>query len=186
MKKFIFLTIIALICTCILASCGVVYVPIGIGNDDNSTEDGNGSITDNNSLTPDYPPTETDANSLPIEIDPGVNIETQAGQDAINITYTNKATVDLSDGTVRLYYANPSKSKVDVVVSLVVQDKIICQSQRIAPGHQINTLPLLDEAKSFLIVGGYDAKYVVGCYDPETNQKDLVELEGGVHLEVVE
>ena len=178
MKKFIFLTIIALICTCILASCGVVYVPIGIGN---------GSITDNNSLIPDYQPTETDANSLPIEIDPSVNIETQAGQDAINITYTNKATVDLSDGTVRLYYANPSKSKVDVVVSLVVQDKIICQSQRIAPGHQINTLPLLDEAKSFLIVGGYDAKYVVGCYDPETNQKDLVEIEGGVvHLEVVE
>lgn len=148
---------------------------------------GNPSVQEVEQIVPAYPPKETDPNQSPMEGDPGGEIETQAGQDAMNITYGEKAVADLSSGTVSFYYANPSRSNVDVVVSLVVADKVICQSQRITPGHQISKLAILDNARGVLQVGGYDAKFVVGCYDPETNAKDLIEVEGGgVYLEVVE
>lgn len=144
-------------------------------------------VGDTDKLVPDYPPQETDPNQTPMESDPGGEIETGEGQAAINLTYLAKATADLSEGTVELYYANPSRSKKDVVISLVVDGTVICRSQRITPGHQIKHLMILDDAKGKLAVGGYDAKFVVGCYDSETNKKELVELEGsGVRLEVVE
>ncbi len=144
---------------------------------------------DDNKIVPDYPPQATDPNQSPMDNDPGGTLETEEGGAGVNLTYTATATVDLSEGTVTLYYANPSKSTQDMVVSLVLENSniVICRSQRITAGNQIRELPLEDDARAALDEGGYDAKYVVGCYDPNTNEKAMVELVGGgVRVNVVQ
>jgi hypothetical protein len=76
-----------------------------------------------------------------------------------------------------------------MVVSLVFDngDVVICRSQRITAGNQIRELPLDEDAREALELGGYNARYVVGCYDPNTNEKAIVELVGGgVVVTVVE
>ena len=140
-------------------------------------------------LVPDYPPQDTEPNQSPMESDPGGTLATEEGGAGVNLTYTPTATVDLSEGTVKLYYANPSKSTQDMVISLVLEngDTVICRSQRITAGNQVRELPLEEGAKEMLDVGGYNARYVVGCYDPDTNEKAIVELVGsGVVVTVVE
>ena len=147
------------------------------------------NVEESDKLVPDYPPQETDPNQRPMESDPGGTLETEEGGAGVNLTYTDTAIVNLTDGTVKLYYANPSKSTQDMVVTLVLENgnTVICRSQRITPGNQVKELPLDENAKEILKTGGYDAKYVVGCYDPNTNEKAIVELVGsGVVVTVVE
>ena len=127
-------------------------------------------------LLPDYPPQETDPNQKPMDNDPGGSFETAEGAEGVNLTYELSATVDLSDESVSLYYANPSKSTQDMVVKLVVDDKIICASKKLVPGNEINNLSLEAGMKDVLTVGGYDAKFVIGCYDPQSSEKAVVDL----------
>lgn len=161
---------------------GVWSLAASLSNKNNAPDD---ETSDN--LTPDYPPQATDPNQSPMESDPGGELETSEGGGGVNLTYSSVAFVDLSEGSVSLYYANPSKSTQDMVVRLVVDDEIICSSQRLTPGNQIKSLPLNEEVIDKLAVGGYDAKYVVGCYDRVTSEKAAIELiGGGVVLTVTE
>lgn len=175
------LLIVGLVVLIILLIVGIITVSVLLSRSSGTGE------TDK--LVPDYPPQETEPNQTPMESDPGGEIETGKGQEAINLTYKPSATANLSKGIVELHYANPSRSQKDVVISLVVDGTVICRSQRITPGHQVNQLTILDDAKKKLAEadpGDYDAKFVVGCYDSKTNAKELVELEGGgVRLKVV-
>ena len=128
-------------------------------------------------LIPDYPPTETDPNQSPIEGDVGGSFETIDGKEGLNVTYEAVAKVDLSDGKVKLHYANPSKSTQDIVVTLVYKNVVICRSQRITRGHQITSLPLEEGVKEKLEEGVYEgAQYLIGCYDPDTNEKAVLEV----------
>ena len=138
-------------------------------------------------LVPDYPPQEADPNQSPMENEPDGTLETQVGGTGVNITYTTTAKAYLSDSKVELYCANPSKSLQDMVITLVVDDVIICRSQRVTPGNQIKSLALDEEAKEVLAEGTYtNAQFLIGCYDPETSEKAALELAVDVDLTVVE
>ena len=138
-------------------------------------------------LVPDYPPQEADPNQSPMENEPDGTLETQVGGTGVNITYTTKATAYLSEDKVELYCANPSKSLQDMVITLVVDDVIICRSQRVTPGNQIKSLALDEDAKKSLEAGTYStAQFLIGCYDPETSEKAALELAVEVDLVVVE
>lgn len=139
-------------------------------------------------LVPDYPVPETDPNQKPMEDDPGGSFETGEGGAGVNLTYTPTALVDLSDETVKLYFANPKKSTNDMIASLVIDGTVICRSKKIVAGNQITELKLQSGVKDILPEGVYNnAKYVVGCYDPTTNEKAIVELVGaGVTVTVVQ
>ena len=178
-RKILTIALFALLALLII---GIIVVCLILNGGDND---------DANKIVPDYPPQATDPNQSPMENDPGGVLETSEGGAGVNLTYTATATAHLSEGVVKLYYANPSKSTQDMVVTLVLDNEnneIVCRSQRITPGNQVNELPLDESIKDLLEVGaGYNAKYVVGCYNPETSEKAIVELEGGgVVLSVVE
>ena len=178
-KKILIISLSALLLVLII---GIIVCVVMLNNN-------KPTVDESDKLVPDYPPQETEPNQAPMEGDPGGTIETEAGGAGVNLTYTATATVDLSEGTVKLYYANPSKSTQDMVVSLVLENEntVICRSQTITAGNQVSELPLEASAKEMLEVGGYNARYVVGCYDPNTNEKAIVELVGsGVVVTVVE
>ena len=189
-KKILTVSLIALLALLII---GIIILCVVLANPRNS--DGNGDFVntdanDPDKIVPDYPPQDEDPNQAPMENDPGGQLETEEGGGAVNITYGQDARVDLSEGKVTLYCANPSKSTRDMVITLVLDNgsnTVICRSQRVTPGNQIKELPLDENAKEVLLAGGYNAKYVVGCYNPVSNEKDTVELETkGIVLTVVE
>lgn len=180
-KKLILVIILAVALVAALV-VGVVAIVNAVRGNDEPAETESGEL-----LVPDYPPQATDPNQSPMEDDPGGTLETNEGGAGVNLTYTSVATADLSEGKVTLYYANPSKSTQDMVISLVVNGNVICRSQRITPGNQVTTLPIEESIRDVLVVGGYNAEYRVGCYDPDTGEKAVVELVGsGVVLTVVE
>lgn len=135
-------------------------------------------------LPPDYPPQETEVNQLPIPNDPGGEIQTPEGGGAVNITYSEEIKIDLSDKTVSLYYANPSRSNQNVAIAVTIGNEVIFRSALITPGNMVRTLSLEEGAEKKLSVGGYNATLIVYCYHPETGEKAMVDTKGEVILTV--
>lgn len=128
-------------------------------------------------LAPDYAPVEEEENAQPIEDDSNEKLEAEEGGGAVSLTYSNEATIDLSDKTASLVFANPGKSLQDMVVQIVIDDTVIVQSGTIKPGNQVTTLDLLDGAETKLQPGGYDGKFVVFYYDQDSGEKAVVNTE---------
>lgn len=137
-------------------------------------------------LTPDYAPKETEVNQTPIGRDDGNKMEVEDGRGAVSLAYFSYVTVDLSDQHAVLMFANPEKSTQDMVVQIVIQDQVIAQSGRLTPGNKVTSLNLLEDAEKRLAVGGYDAKFVVFFYNPDTGEKSIVNTEIPISVSVVE
>lgn len=137
-------------------------------------------------IAPDYPPQGTEANQKPLEGDESEKMESPQGGGSINVTYNVNATVDLSEGTVALLYANPQASNQDVAILIMIDDLVIAKSDLISPGNGVDTLPLDDYAKGRIAVGGYDAELVIRAYDPVSGEKAMVDTKGQLSLTVVE
>ena len=137
-------------------------------------------------ITPDYPPQGTEANQKPLEGDESEKMESPQGGGSINITYNVNATVDLSEGTVSLLYANPQASNQDVAILIMIDDLVVAKSDLISPGNGVDTLILDEYAAKQLSVGGYDAELVIRAYDPVSGEKAMVDTKGQLSLTVVE
>lgn len=137
-------------------------------------------------ITPDYPPQGTEQNQKPLEGDDSNKIESPEGGGAINVTYQTSVKVDLSENKVTLLYANPQASNQNVAILIMIGDLVVAKSDLITPGHGVDTLTLEKQAKERLMVGGYDGELVVRAYDPETNEKAMVDAKGKVKITIVE
>ena len=137
-------------------------------------------------ISPDYPPQGIESNQTPIEGDDSGKLVSPEGGGAINVTYGTAATVDLSEKTVTIYYANPNASNQNVSILIMVNDLVVAKSDLITPGNQVSKLELQKEAASRLQVGGYNAELVVRAYDPESGEKAMVDTKGELTLTVTE
>ena len=137
-------------------------------------------------ISPDYPPQGIESNQTPIDGDDSGKLESPEGGGAINVTYGTAATVDLSEKTVTIYYANPNASNQNVSILIMVNDLVVAKSDLITPGNQVSKLELQKEAASRLQVGGYNAELVVRTYDPESGEKAMVDTKGELTLTVTE
>ena len=137
-------------------------------------------------IAPDYPPQGTEQNQKPLEGDDSEKIQSPSGGGAINVTYNLNATVDLSEDTVTLLYANPQASNQNVALLIMIDDLVVAKSDLINPGNGVETLKLDAYAKKKIQVGGYNAELVIRAYDPETGEKAMVDTKGQLSLTVVE
>lgn len=137
-------------------------------------------------ISPDYPPQGIESNQTPIDGDDSGKLDSPEGGGAINVTYGTAATVDLSEKTVTIYYANPNASNQNVSILIMVNDLVVAKSDLITPGNQVSKLELQKEAASRLQVGGYNAELVVRAYDPESGEKAMVDTKGELTLTVTE
>ena len=137
-------------------------------------------------LTPDYAPQKNEVNQKPIEGDSNEKMEASEGGGAVSLTYSSNVTIDLSDEKSILMFANPGKSTQDMVVQIVIQEQILVQSGKLTPGNQVTTLDLMDGAAKKLAVGGYEGKFVVLYYHPETGEKAIVNTEIPITVYVIE
>ncbi len=137
-------------------------------------------------LAPDYAPKEEEQHAETIPDDDAEKMEQPDGGGAVSLTYSKEVTIDLSDGTAEVYFANPGKSNQDIVLQIVVQDEVIVQSGTLKPGNQVKNLELLDGVSKILKAGGYEGKFVVLYYHPETAEKAVVNTEIPVSITVNE
>lgn len=137
-------------------------------------------------LAPDYAPQEMEQNAESIPDDSGEKMDTPEGGGSVSLTYSNEVTIDLSDKKASLYFANPGKSNQDMVLQVLIQDTVIIQSGTLKPGNQVSTVDLLDGAAKQLAPGGYDGKFVVLYYSPETGEKAMVNTEIPITITVKE
>lgn len=127
-------------------------------------------------LAPDYAPQQTEENAEPIDDDSdGEKLQQQQGGGAVSLTYSKEVTIDLSDKTANLMFANPGKSNQDMMIQIVIQDTVIVQSGLLTPGYQVTKLELFDNAK--LSSGTYEGKFVVLYYQKDTGEKAMLNTE---------
>lgn len=127
-------------------------------------------------LAPDYAPQQTEENAEPIDDDAsGDKLVQPQGGGAVSLTYSKEVTIDLSDNTAKLLFANPYKSNQDMMIQIVIRDTVIAQSGLLTPGHQVTKLELFDNAK--LSKGTYEGKFVVLYYQKDTGEKAMINTE---------
>lgn len=136
-------------------------------------------------LVPDYAPQELEQNAEEIGDDDDTKLEHEEGGGAVSLHFQNGVKVDLSDGQVSLFFANPSRSTQDMLLQIVVQNKLVAETGRLEPGNQIKTLTLEDGMSRVLQKGAYDGKFVIHYYDPVTNERAMVNTETPVTVTVV-
>lgn len=137
-------------------------------------------------LTPDYAPQKIEQNQEPIANDSNEKMNVEKGGGAVSISYSDKVTVDLSDKKATLNFANPNKSTQDMVIQIVIQDQILVQSGKLTPGNKVSVLDLLNGAEKKLLPGGYEGKFTILYYDPNTGEKAVVNTEIPISVTVQE
>ncbi len=137
-------------------------------------------------LPPDYATMGEDTNATDIVGDSSDKLEAPEGGGAVGLTYADTVTVDLSDGTVGMMFQNPGRSLNNMVLQVVVQDTLLAQSDLLVPGKQLNRLSLKKVAASKLQPGGYKGVFVISIYNPETGEKNMVDAEVEITVNVTE
>lgn len=137
-------------------------------------------------LAPDYAPQEEEQYAETIPNDHGEKMDQPEGGGSVSLVYSKEVTIDLSDESVALYFANPGKSNQDIVLQIVIQGEVVVQSGTLKPGNQVSTLNLLDGAARKLAAGGYDGTFMVLYYNPDTGEKAVVNTEIPIAITVNE
>ena len=135
-------------------------------------------------LTPDYAPRQEDKYAQSLGDQDDEKLDQAQGGGAVSLTYNTQVTVDLAGNKASIYFANPTKSNQDIVLQLTVQDVILAQSGKLSPGKQLDTLELLDGAADRLQSGGYEGRFVVLFYQPDTGERTIVNTEIPVDVTV--
>lgn len=135
-------------------------------------------------LAPDYAPRQQEAHAEEIGGADEEKLPQAQGGGAVSLSYTTDVRISLLKQQATLYFANPSKSNQDMVLQIVVQDTVLAQSGTIAPGRQVKELDLLKDAAQKLSPGGYEGKFAVFYYQPDTHEKTIVNTEIPVQITV--
>ena len=136
-------------------------------------------------LAPDQaPPAETQAQTIPGD-DADDKMEKPEGGSSVSLTFAKEVTIDLSEKTADLLFANPGKSNQDMVLQIIIQNTVIVQSGTLKPGNQVTSLALLDGAAKRLTEGIYEGKFNVLYYDPVTGAKAVVNTEIPIEITVI-
>ena len=135
-------------------------------------------------LAPDYAPVNEEKYAEDIGDDGDKKLDQTEGGGAVSLSYSTDVDISLDKKLATLFFANPSKSNQDMVLQIVVHDVVVAQSGTISPGKQIGKMDLLSSGARKLQAGGYDGKFVVLYYQPDTHEKTIVNTDIPVKITV--
>lgn len=137
---------------------------------------GSGAQDSNEILVPDLSPEEAEPNIETIPNDTDKKPDNTDGG-SVSLTYSDQVAINLREKIASLYFGNPGRSNQDMILRIVIQDKVIAQSGIIPAGYQVKTVSLLQDAVSILKAGRYSGKFVVYYYDQKTGKLATVNTE---------
>ena len=133
--------------------------------------------------TGDYAPQQVDQGAEPIGGDEsGDKLEQPEGGGAVSLTYSKEVTLDLGTKEAEILFQNPAKSNQDMALQLVIDGKVIAQSEKLPVGYKLSKLTKVDIDK--LTVGTYEGKFLVLYYNTDTGEKAVVNTEIPVTITV--
>ena len=135
-------------------------------------------------LAPDYAPVNEEKYAEDIGDDGDKKLDQAEGGGAVSLSYSTNVDISLDKKLATLFFANPSKSNQDMVLQIVVHDVVVAQSDTISPCKQIGKMDLLSSGARKLQAGGYDGKFVVLYYQPDTHEKTIVNTDIPVKITV--
>lgn len=135
-----------------------------------------GAQDSNEILVPDLSPEEAEPNIETIHNDTDKKPDNTDGG-SVSLTYSDQVAINLREKIASLYFGNPGRSNQDMILRIVIQDKVIAQSGIIPAGYQVKTVSLLQDAVSILKAGRYSGKFVVYYYDQKTGKLATVNTE---------
>lgn len=94
------------------------------------------------------------------------------GGGAVNITYSNKVAIDLSDKSATLMFENPGRSNQAMSVQVIIKDNVVVESGVLKPGNKVSKLDMKDDMK--LSEGKHEGKFNVLFYNSETGDQEIV------------
>lgn len=125
-------------------------------------------------VAPDYAPPVLEPNAEPTdEPEDTPKFESEEGGGKVTISYETDMTIDLSDGKVYWKYKHPKASNQDVMVQLIIQDRLIFKSGLIKAGNEIKVLDLNGEQVQ-MGVGNYTGRVELYYYHPETGERAVL------------
>lgn len=136
-------------------------------------------------LIPDYAPGTIDTNAIK-EKDSGKKMGVSNGGGAVSISYSNIVEVDLDKENIKMYFKNPSSSRESIILQLLIlndeEEYLIAQTDLLPPGYTLYNMDLNSNAK--LSKGGYKGIFRTTYYNEETGEKEIVNSEIEVSIEV--
>ena len=112
---------------------------------------------------------------MPMPNDPGGELEQTEGGGAVNLTYSPEVMINLSESRADFYFANPSRSNQDVIVSLQIGGVTVFRTGRITPGNFVEKQDIPAEAAARLKLGLYDAEFLVWFNDADSGEQAMLE-----------
>lgn len=128
-------------------------------------------------LPPDFAPPDREEHAQPLPDTGEEKNESSSGGGSVNLTYSDRVSVDLSDKTVSLYFLNPSRSNHDIVLQLMIHETLVAQSGLFPAGYRLDSLELLPGAAERLREGGYNGKFIVFYYRQDTGERAIFTTE---------
>lgn len=133
-----------------------------------------------------------DSEFEPVQIDSNVieiggneeKLSQPEGGGAVNITFSDAVSITLSTKEIQLMVQNPNKSNQNMTAAILIDGKVIAQSGLIKPGFMLEKLENADTEK--LSAGTYQGIMTINFYDPETNDKSIMESEFDIIITVLE
>ena len=142
-------------------------------------------IKNNSTLAPDYAPGEIDTNAIK-EKDDGKKMDVSDGGGAVSLAYSNVVSIDLKTKKAKLYFKNPSKSRENTVLEVIVKqgnkEVVIAKSDLIPTGYALYELNVDKSAR--LTTGGYNGFFRVTYFDEKTSEKQIVNTEIEITIDV--
>lgn len=135
-------------------------------------------------LPPDYAPMDEDKNAFDIAGDSDTKLDAEEGGGAVGLTFSQSVSIDLSDNTAFVFFQNPGRSVCDVILQIVIQDKVIAQTGKLVPGKQVAEIELVDGAADILAEGGYNGFFVISMYDGKSGEKSMVNTTVPINITV--
>ncbi len=135
-----------------------------------------GAQDSNEILVPDLSPEEAEPNIETIPNDPDTKPNNSDGG-SVSLTYSDQVAINLREEIASLYFGNPGRSNQDMILRIVIQDKVIAQSGIIPAGYQVKTISLLHDSVSLLKAGRYSGKFVIFYYDQKNGKLATVNTE---------
>ena len=136
-------------------------------------------------LTPDFAPGTIDTNAIKEE-ENGDKMDVSNGGGAVSLAYSNVVSINNAKKNIKMYLKNPSKSRESIVLQIIVKQNndeyVLAKSDLLPPGYTLYNLNLQSNQK--LPVGGYKGIFRITYYNEETGEKQIVNTEIDISIEV--
>ncbi len=142
---------------------------------------------DDSPIPPDYAPPSQEGGAEDIGDDDEEKLEVKDEGGAVGLTYSDQITIDKSDKKATFRFDNPSRSHNNIVVQLLIGEMVVFETGTIAPGKRVTSMDVKDAVLEQLmptVTYTTDTKFRVYFYDPNTNERAMVDTKLPVSVTV--